>query len=88
LEKSASQGCYLCIIFFNRARDEKRNLTTEKKAMINRLRSFVIARPSQDDSLEGEIVQLELAYFVDGLIKPDTFAMTVGIILYKLLRKF
>jgi hypothetical protein len=88
LEKSASQGCYLCTLFWDNVRDGMRNLTAEKKAVIDRLLSFVIARPSHDDSFEGLIVQLKLAYFIDGLIEPDAFAMTVGITLYNLLRKF
>jgi hypothetical protein len=88
LENSASQGCYLCMIFFDNARDEMRKLTAEKRAIISRLRSFIIARPSHDDSLDGEIVQLEITYYVDGIIKPDAFAMTIGIILYRLLRTY
>jgi hypothetical protein len=87
LEQSAHQGCYLCTIFFDKVRDGMENLSTDKKATSSRLRSFLIARPNYDDSFGGEIVQLEISYFIDGLIKPDTFALTVGVILYQLLRK-
>ena len=85
LEDSASQGCYLCILILDKARDELHSLTSEKAASIGRLQSFIVARPSHDDSLGGEIVQFEISYFIDGFIKPDAFALTIGLTLYKLL---
>lgn len=88
LEKSAKQGCYLCIIFWDKVHDEICRLTIEREESVDRLQGFVVARPNFDDSFEGEIVQLEIIYYVDGLIESGTYAMTVGVILYKLLCKF
>jgi hypothetical protein len=88
LEKSAKQGCYLCTIFWDKVHDQICRLTAEKEESADRLQGFVVARPNFDDSFEGDIVQLEIIYYVDGLIESETYAMTVGVILYKLLCKF
>jgi hypothetical protein len=87
LEESATHGCYLCTIFWDKVRDEIRQLTAKSKQSIGRLSSFVIARPNKKAGFKGDIIDLELAFFIDGLIEPGAYVMTVGIFLYKLLRR-
>lgn len=86
LERSASNGCYLCTIFWDLVRDRVDGLDQPNKGQVDRLSGLAIARPSRQEGFADEVIQLELSYFVDG--KQDAFIFTVGVILWRPCRMY
>ena len=87
LEKSATAGCRLCVMFWDMVQDEVGALADETKVQIGNLASIAVARPGFDPVTEEEAVDLELSYFGD-IQKFEGYAFTCGLKLCRIYGQF
>lgn len=88
LEESASRGCYLCIVLFGSVHDQIEEVADHIRARIGRLQSYIVAQPSTHDPTEQAAIEIEISYYIDGVINSNTFACSVRVFLHKVACNF